>query len=96
MRPRVNFFSKRVKVFDPVAMDNARAIYGDRVEYTSNIYEAATDADALVVVTEWKEFRLPAWPTLKRVMRGSVIADGRNIYDASQLASLGFTYYRIG
>ena len=86
----------RVKVFDPVAMDNARAIYGDRVEYTSNIYEAATDADALVVVTEWKEFRLPAWPTLKRVMRGSVIADGRNIYDASQLASLGFTYYRIG
>ena len=86
----------RVKVFDPVAMDNARAIYGDRVEYTSNIYEAATDADALVVVTEWKEFRLPAWPTLKRVMRGSVIADGRNIYDAAQLASLGFTYYRIG
>ena len=86
----------RVKVFDPVAMDNARAIYGDRVEYASNIYEAATDADALVVVTEWKEFRLPAWPTLKRVMRGSVIADGRNIYDASQLASLGFTYYRIG
>ena len=86
----------RVKVFDPVAMDNARAIYGDRVEYTSNIYEAATDADALAVVTEWKEFRLPAWPTLKRVMRGSVIADGRNIYDASQLASLGFTYYRIG
>ena len=86
----------RVKVFDPVAMDNARAIYGDRVEYASNIYEAATDADALAVVTEWKEFRLPAWPTLKRVMRGSVIADGRNIYDASQLASLGFTYYRIG
>lgn len=86
----------RVNVFDPVAMDNARAIYGDRVEYTSNIYEAATDADALVVVTEWKEFRLPAWPTLKRVMRGSVIADGRNIYDAAQLASLGFTYYRIG
>ena len=86
----------RVKVFDPVAMDNARAIYGDKIEYTSNIYEAATDADALVVVTEWKEFRLPAWPTLKRVMRGSVIADGRNIYDAAQLASLGFTYYRIG
>jgi UDPglucose 6-dehydrogenase len=86
----------RVKVFDPVAMDNARAIYGDKIEYTSNIYEAATDADALVVVTEWKEFRLPAWPTLKRVMRGRVIADGRNIYDAGQLASLGFTYYRIG
>jgi UDPglucose 6-dehydrogenase len=86
----------RVQVFDPVAMDNARAIYGDRLIYTHNIYEAATDADALVVVTEWKEFRLPAWATLQRVMRGCVIADGRNIYNGEKLRQMGFTYYKIG
>ena len=56
----------------------------------------ATDADALVVVTEWKEFRLPAWATLQRVMRGCVIADGRNIYNGEKLRQMGFTYYKIG
>lgn len=85
-----------VKVFDPVAMDNAQAMYGDRLIYTHNIYEAATDADALAVVTEWKEFRLPAWATLQRVMRGRVIADGRNIYSGEVLREMGFTYYKIG
>lgn len=85
-----------VKVFDPVAMNNARMIYEDKLVYSHNIYEAATDADALVVVTEWKEFRLPAWTTLQRVMRGRVIADGRNIYNGEELQKLGFIYYKIG
>ena len=71
-------------------------LYILRLIYTHNIYEATTDADALVVVTEWKEFRLPAWATLQRVMRGCVIADGRNIYNGEKLRQMGFTYYKIG
>ncbi len=86
----------RVKVFDPVAMDNARRILGERVEYAASMYDAAAGADALAVVTEWKEFRLPEWTALAAAMKGRVVVDGRNIYDRAALEKCGFAYYRIG
>lgn len=85
-----------VKVYDPVAMDECRRRVGERVEYARDMYEAVVDADALLLLTEWKQFRLPAWSVLKKVMRRPLIVDGRNIYDAGELASLGFTYECIG
>lgn len=85
-----------VKVYDPVAMEVCRHRIGDAVGYGRDLYDAAADADALLLVTEWKEFRLPSWRVLKRVMKAPVLLDGRNIYEASELAAEGFTYYKIG
>lgn len=85
-----------VKVYDPVAMEACRRRIGDAVGYGRDLYDAAADADALLLVTEWKEFRLPSWRVLKRVMKAPVLLDGRNIYEASELAAEGFTYYKIG
>ena len=85
-----------VKVYDPVAMEACRRRIGDAVGYGRDLYDAAADADALLLVTEWKEFRLPSWRVLKRVMKTPVLLDGRNIYEASELAAEGFTYYKIG
>lgn len=86
----------RVKVYDPVAMEECERIVGDAVEYCRDMYEAATDADALMLVTEWKEFRMPSWSAMQRVMNGRVVFDGRNIYERSELEALGFVYYAIG
>ena len=86
----------RVKVYDPVAMDECRRRVGEQVEYARDMYEAAVDADALLLLTEWKQFRLPAWAVLKKVMKRPLVLDGRNIYDATELESLGFTYECIG
>lgn len=86
----------RVQVYDPIAMDEARRRLGDRVSYCRGMYEAAVDADALMLVTEWKEFRLPSFNVLKRTMRTPLILDGRNIYDKEQLQEQGFVYYKIG
>ena len=86
----------RVQVYDPIAMDEARRRLGDRVSYCRDMYEAAVDADALMLVTEWKEFRLPSFNVLKRTMRTPLILDGRNIYDKEQLQEQGFVYYKIG
>ena len=85
-----------VQVYDPIAMDEARRRLGDRVSYCRDMYEAAVDADALMLVTEWKEFRLPSFNVLKRTMRTPLILDGRNIYDKEQLQEQGFVYYKIG
>lgn len=86
-----------VKAYDPVAMDHAREFYlGDKVEYCKDSYEAANDADALLLVTEWSEFRIPNWEVLGKLLKNKVIFDGRNIYDANYLKELGFTYYGIG
>lgn len=86
----------RVKVFDPVAMEECRRRVGDRVTYAADMYEAALDADALMLVTEWNEFRMPSLPVLARTMAGKVILDGRNLYDTEYLAEFGFTHYKIG
>lgn len=85
-----------VQVYDPIAMDEARRRLSDRVSYCRDMYEAAVDADALMLVTEWKEFRLPSFNVLKRTMRTPLILDGRNIYDKEQLQEQGFVYYKIG
>ncbi len=85
-----------VKVYDPVAMTECRRRIGDKVEYARNIYEAVADADALLIVTEWKEFRMPDWPAVLRVMKSPVIFDGRNIYDPAEMKEQGFVYHSIG
>lgn len=85
-----------VKVYDPVAMPECRRRLGDKVVYCKDMYEAATDADALLLLTEWKEFRVPSFAVLERLMKAKVLIDGRNIYDAEEVAEAGFTYYKIG
>ncbi len=83
-------------VFDPVAMDECRRRIADRVEYARDMYDAAVDADAVVLLTEWKQFRVPSWKVLAKTMRGNLIVDGRNIYDAAELEEEGFRYRCIG
>ena len=85
-----------VKVYDPIAMDECHRRIGDKVIYCKDMYEATVDADTLMFVTEWKEFRVPSWSVLKKVMRGHVVVDGRNIYDGKELKGNGFNYYKIG
>lgn len=85
-----------VRVFDPVAMQECRRRLGDTVEYATDMYDAAIDADALLLVTEWKQFRMPSLPVLKRAMRRPLIIDGRNIYDPDYMKESGFTYDKIG
>lgn len=86
----------KVKVYDPVAMDEGRRRLGNAVEYASDMYDAVVDADALMLVTEWNQFRMPSLPVLSKTMKEKVIIDGRNIYDADYLREHGFTYYKIG
>ncbi len=85
-----------VIAYDPVAMDEARRRLGLRINYARDMYEAVIDADAIALLTEWKEFRLPSWSIIHRAMRQHVIVDGRNIYDAADLAEEGFVYHCIG
>ena len=85
-----------VKVYDPVAMDECRRRIGDSVTYCPDMYQAAEDCDALMLVTEWKEFRMPNIETLAQKMRGRLILDGRNILDSEELKSAGFEYHCIG
>ena len=87
----------KVKVYDPVAMDECRRRLGDdAVQYCGDMYEAALDADALLLVTEWNQFRMPSLPVLKRTMSNPLIIDGRNIYDREYLEENGFSYTCIG
>ena len=85
-----------VKVYDPVAMGECRRRIGDSVIYCHNMYEAADGADALMLVTEWKELRMPNIETLQQRMRGRLILDGRNILDGEELHQAGFEYHCIG
>ena len=84
-----------VRVYDPIAMPECKRRIGDEVTYCKDMYEAAVDADALLLVTEWKEFRMPSWEVLKKSMAQYVIVDGRNIYDRQELEEKGFVYYCI-
>ena len=86
----------KVRVYDPVAMKECRRRIGDSVYYATDMYDAALDADALMLVTEWKEFRLPSWAVIKKAMRTPVLLDGRNIYEKKEIEELGFTYHCIG
>ncbi len=86
----------KVRVYDPAAMKECRRRIGDSVCYATDMYDAALDADALMLVTEWKEFRLPSWAVIKKAMRTPVLLDGRNIYEKKEIEELGFTYHCIG
>lgn len=86
-----------VVAYDPVAMDECRRrLTGKPVRYARNMYEAAEGADAVVLVTEWKEFRMPDWPRLRATMRGNAVIDGRNIFDKQEVLAAGFRYSGIG
>ena len=86
----------QVMAYDPVAMPEARRRIGDRIAYAKNIYETVEGADVLMVVTEWKEFRLPAWARIRSLMKTPLILDGRNIYNIAEIEEAGFTYHCIG
>lgn len=85
-----------VKVYDPIAMDECKRRVGDLVEYATDMYDAVLDVDALLLITEWKEFRVPSWGVLKKTMKYPLVIDGRNIYDKKELSELGFQYSCIG
>lgn len=86
----------KIKAYDPAAIDEAKRRIGDIVEYSDDMYEATIDADALLLITEWNEFRLPKYKVLKKLMTQNIIFDGRNIYDPEEMKDFGFTYYCIG
>lgn len=86
----------KVRVYDPAALEQTEKIMGDSIYYAQDIYDAANNADALIVPTEWKEFRLPNWQILKKIMRTRLVIDGRNIYNRDELMEYGFHYRGIG
>ena len=86
----------KVRVYDPVAMDECRRRMGEVVYYAKDLYDATLDADALMLLTEWKEFRLPSWAVIRKSMRNPLVLDGRNIYDPNEMEEQGFTYHCIG
>jgi UDPglucose 6-dehydrogenase len=86
----------RIQVHDPEAMSNVRQIYGDRLAYFEQPYDALTGADALLIMTEWEEFRNPDFAVMRARMRGAVIFDGRNLYEPEQMREVGFKYFSIG
>jgi UDPglucose 6-dehydrogenase len=85
-----------VRTFDPEAMPNVRAIYGDRIAFVDTMYDALNGADCLVIATEWSEFRTPDFEKMAGLLREPIIFDGRNVYDVAQMKSLGFQYASIG
>lgn len=86
----------QVSAYDPASMEETKRRIGNVINYASDMYEAVKDAEALILVTEWSEFRLPDWSLIRDLMRTHLILDGRNIYDASEMKEMGFYYYCIG
>ncbi|KAA6350594.1 UDP-glucose 6-dehydrogenase TuaD [termite gut metagenome] len=86
----------KVRAYDPVAMNECKRRTGNSIYYANDMYDAVLDADAMLLVTEWKEFRLPSWAIIKKAMKQQIVFDGRNIYEAEEMEELGFTYYCIG
>ncbi len=85
-----------IRAYDPVATEECKRKIGDAVYYACDMYDAVLDADALMLVTEWKEFRLPSWKVIKKTMANTLILDGRNIYEKSEMEAAGFVYSCIG
>ena len=85
-----------VRAYDPVAMEETKRVLGDSIEYAKDEYDAIIDADALILVTEWSEFRMPNFRILEKLMNSKTIFDGRNVYDPEELKEQKFTYYSIG
>ena len=86
----------KVKAFDPKAFDEARRIFKDKIQYANNSYDAVKDADAMLLMTEWHEFRLPDFKQMAQIMKQKIIFDGRNQYDPKILKEFGFEYYCVG
>lgn len=86
----------KIRAYDPAAMNECRSRMGESIYYATDMYDAALDADALMLATEWKEFRLPSWAVIKKTMAQPVILDGRNIYDKKEMEEQGFIYHCIG
>ncbi|HTF19839.1 MAG TPA: UDP-glucose/GDP-mannose dehydrogenase family protein [Chryseolinea sp.] len=86
----------RIKAHDPEAMENVRRVFGNKIEYCQNPYEAAKDADAIFIATEWPEFRTPDFEKLSLILKGRAIFDGRNLYDLNLMKEIGFVYHSIG
>lgn len=94
---KLNNCGCKIQVYDPIAMNETKRRLPDvDIKYCDNIYSCVKDADALLLITEWKEFRLPLWAEVKKEMKGNIILDGRNIYDKKELNELGFIYKGIG
>lgn len=85
-----------VYAYDPVAVEESKRRIGDSIHYAKDIYDAVVDADALMLVTEWKEFRMPSWSAVKKLMATPLVLDGRNIYDIKEMEENGFVYHCIG
>ena len=85
-----------VKVYDPVSMEETERRIGNVVTYCKDMYDAVIDADAIALMTEWKQFRMPSWSIIKKAMKDNVVVDGRNIFDKDELHEYGFRYSRIG
>jgi UDPglucose 6-dehydrogenase len=87
----------KVKGYDPVAMKEAEHLYlGNSITYTKDAYDACIDVDALLLITEWSEFRLPSWEVISKLLKQKIVFDGRNLYDRKYLEELGFVYHGIG
>ncbi|TRX70953.1 UDP-glucose/GDP-mannose dehydrogenase family protein [Carboxylicivirga sp. M1479] len=86
----------KVKAYDPVAMDEAKHQLGDTIEYGKDQYDVLIEADALILITEWPEFRVPNYKVMDKLMHNKVVFDGRNIYDPAEMKEFGYTYYSIG
>ena len=85
-----------VKAYDPAAMDEIKRILGDKIEYATDQYEALIDSDAMVLITEWPEFRMPNFRVMEKLLKEKIVFDGRNIYDSEEMEENGFAYYGIG
>lgn len=86
----------KVRAYDPIAMDECKRRVGDKITYCRDMYDAVLDADALLLLTEWKEFRLPTWGVIKKAMKRALVIDGRNIFDVEELEENEFEYHCIG
>lgn len=86
----------KVRAYDPIAIDEAKKYIGNKIEYANDIYDATLDADAILLVTEWNEFRLPSWSAIKKIVKTPLVIDGRNIYNGNELRDMGFEYISIG
>jgi len=86
----------KVKVYDPIAMDECKRRIGDRVIYATDMYDAVLNADALLMLTEWKQFRLPSWGAIIKSMKYPLVIDGRNIYATKEMDELDIKYMCIG
>jgi UDPglucose 6-dehydrogenase len=86
----------KVKAYDPVAMEEAKRILGDKIEYASDQYDALIDSDCLLMITEWPEFKFPNFNVMRKLLKNPVIFDGRNIYDIQEIKKKNFDYFCIG